>query len=248
MTDAFEIEPKDVLPDALRALEAGLGSSDDELDNETPEQKATRYHRYSKDEKIRLFDVILEMKFRDKKTWDEIAADQKVARSTIRDWRRTDEWRISEARWRRILREENRSEASEMGNDALGVMQDLMHNARSEFVRYSAAAKIIDIVGIGDEVEEAKVDQAAELNKFLNEQAKRIEKRERMMLDAGIKSEKNLLSLEVKPGGMLPDEITRLNDALVTERLRESDAIEAEFEVIMPAAPASPEDDPSTGD
>ena len=229
--DEFDIEPEESghdLTTALRILETGMGTSEEELESKTQEERIKRYHRYTKEEKIQLFDVIMEKKFRDKKTWDEIGADLNVARSTIRDWRRTDEWRMSEARWRRILREENRSDASEMGKDALGVMQDLMHNARSEFVRYSAAGKIIDILGIGDELEETKMDQTQELNKFTMDIARRKAARERMMIDAGLSSADDLLSLEVKPGGMLPDAITKMNEALIAERMR-GDVIDAEF-------------------
>ena len=103
------------------------------------------------------------------------------------------------------------------------LMADLMRSARSEFVRYSAAAKIIDLVGIGDEVEEAKVDQAAELNKFLAQQEQTRALRAKMQAAAGIASGTDLLALEVLPGGMLPEPIMRLTEAMAAEHRHEQD-------------------------
>lgn len=221
MDDSFDDMPEQV-PDAITELTE-------------QQQEAKRYHRYSKEEKVQLYDKMLEQKYREDRPWDDIAAHFGVARSTIADWRRSDEWRMSEARWRRIMREEARSDATMMGSDALGVLQDLMHNSKSDFVKYSAAAKVIDITGIGDEIQEAAVDQATELNKFLAQNARSKEIRLKMQEQAGITGGDDLLMLEVKPGGMLPDKITALNEELIAKRRQEQDILDAEFREVVKA-------------
>jgi transposase-like protein len=139
-TNDPEDDPRDdPLPGAIAALERGLGDAmDDDDDGEggsPAARQARRYQRYSKEAKAELFDRILEQKHREKTSWDDLAAAFGVARSTIADWRRSEEWRLAEARWRRIMREETRTDATGLGKDALEVMAHLMHHARSEFVQ-----------------------------------------------------------------------------------------------------------------
>lgn len=207
---------------------------EDDGEELVPETKAeSNYKRYNKEEKLRLYDRMLELKYRKRLSWDEIAAKFKVARSTIRDWRQTDEWRLAEARWRRTMREEARSDATLMGQDALGVLADLMHNAKSEFTRYSAAAKVVDLVGIGDETIEQLTDETSKLSQWLETGLRRKDLQIARLKAGGLNNQEELLALEVKPGGLVPDQISKMNDAMAEEKRLEREgrenALEAEF-------------------
>lgn len=206
-------------PDGQSALRVDAVRQDAEDDRRD-------YHRYTREERIGKIDRMLETKYKDRATWDEVADRHDIARSTIRRWRQSDEWRMAEARWRRIMREEARSDTTMLAQNALGVLQDLMQNARSEFTRYSAASKVLDLVGVGDEIEESKVDSSNELMKFM--QQMKIKESERARLrDAGIDPD-TILEAEVKPGGMLPEPVVEHNRMLMEQRLAEQDALEAE--------------------
>lgn len=184
------------------------------------------YRRYTKQERNDLIDRMLETKYRQRATWEEVADRHEVSRSTIRRWRLTDEWRMAEARWRRVMREEARSDTTVLGQNALEVLSDLMNNARSEFTRYSAASKILDLIGVGDEIEEAKVDQSQELMKFMQQMQGRQSQRKKLE-SAGIDPD-NIIDVEVRPGGMLPEVIVEQNRMAMEERLEELDELEAE--------------------
>ena len=82
-------------------------------------RRRRRYRRLTTARKRALFDRMLEKKSREKLTWTEVARAFRVGRPTLSAWRRTEEWRLAEARWRRILREETRSDAAALGPDAL---------------------------------------------------------------------------------------------------------------------------------
>ena len=205
-----------------------FGDAEQDAQLAIEQQTESNYRRYSKQEKERLYDGMLEQKYRYKRTWEETAAQYTVARSAIGDWRRSEAWQLCEAKWRRVLREEARSDAAMLGQDALSVLSELMHSAKSEFVRYSSASKLVDIIGIGDELEEHRVDQASQLNEFLAKMQQSKHRREAMADVAEVDNTK-ILELEVQPGGVLPPEITRMNDALVKRREDEQNALEAEF-------------------
>lgn len=199
------------------------------------------YHRYSKEERIELIDKMLEKKYRDKSTWDEVADAFGVARSTIRRWRLGDEWRMVEARWRRVMREEARSDTTMLAQDALGVLQDLMHTARGDFTRYSAAAKILDLVGVGDEIEEAKVDQTNELMKFIEKmQGRAVE--DAKLKAIGIDPD-SIIEAEVRPGGLLPEAIVTQNKLVMDEQLLSQERLEQE---VFGAVEETDESDPET--
>ena len=182
------------------------------------------YHRYTREERAAKMDRMLETKYKDRATWDEVADRHRVARSTIRRWRQSDEWRMAEARWRRIMREEARSDTTMLAQNALGVLQDLMQNARSEFTRYSAASKVLDLVGVGDEIEESRADTSSELMKFM-QQMKLKESEKQRLRDAGIDPD-NVIDAEVKPGGLLPEGIVEQNRIRMDERLAGQTALE----------------------
>lgn len=199
------------------------------------------YHRFTKQERAELIDRMLETKYRERATWEEVADKHEVSRSTIRRWRLTDEWRMAEARWRRVMREEARSDTTVLGQNALEVLSDLMNNARSEFTRYSAASKILDLIGVGDEIEEAKVDQSQELMKFMQQmQAKQRHTRE---LEAKGIDPATVIDVEVKPGGLLPDAIVQQNRLAMAERFAELEELETLVEGGSSGAEGTPEDD-----
>jgi hypothetical protein len=208
--------------DPERSPEHVMDELNDQLEPVETEQERI-YKRYNQQERLTLIDKMLERKYRGKATWDEIADAFGVARSTIRRWRLGDEWRLAEARWRRVMREEARSDTTMLGQDALGVLQDLMHNARSEFVRYSSAGKILDLIGVGDEIEETKVDQASELMRFI-EKVRTRQTETQHLLAQGIDPD-TVLEAEVRPGGMLPEIVVHQNEEIMAARLAEQDEL-----------------------
>lgn len=214
MDDYFETDDETIVRERLPAP-----AQDEESDD------GREYRRYGRDERNALIDRMLESKYRERATWEEVADKHGVSRSTIRRWRLTDEWRMAEARWRRVMREEARSDTTVLGQNALDVLSDLMNNARSEFTRYSAASKILDLIGVGDEIEEAKVDQSQELMKFMQQmQAK--ESRQKRLEASGV-GDAAIIDIEVRPGGMLPEAIIEQNRIAMQERLDEQQELEA---------------------
>lgn len=181
------------------------------------------YKRYSAQERAGLIDNIVEEKFRTKDSWDELADRYNVDRSTLWRWRGTDEWKISETRWRRVLREEARTTAAETAGDMLDVLTDLAFNAKSEFVRMASASKVIDVVGLEDEIEEIKNDQN---NEFLD-----------WLKKFKHKPRGTLLDIEVEPGGFLPPSVIEANKIA-------AETIDAEFTELedTPETPLDPEE------
>lgn len=179
-----------------------------DIEIEIIEEPSRDYHRHTKEEREQLIDSLLEAKARTRASWDEIGEQHGVSRSTIRRWRETDEWKLAEAKWRRILREEARTDVALIGQDMVGVLQDLAHHARSEFVRYSAAGKLIDIFGIENEIEETRNDQAGELLKFMQ------------LLNGKSVSpviSPEIIEAEVKPGGFLPERVEQENRQMMED-------------------------------
>lgn len=176
---------------------------------------------YSEQERSKLIDAMVEEKFRTRKAWNEIADEHKIARKTIYRWRQTEEWQLMEAKWRRILREEARTEVHEIANSMIGVLQDLAYGISGNgekigsFTRFSAAKTLLEFVGIDAEFEERKLEQNDQFLDFLKQ------------LKKGPISPQ-VLAAEVRPGGYLPESIIEANQDMMEERLRE-DVVEAEF-------------------
>lgn len=194
----------------------------DEFDDEleiVPVEKD--YHRYTADERVVLIDKLLEARMRSRASWVELSMQFGISRATINRWQQTDEWRQAEARWRRIIREETRTDVAVVGQDMVGVLQDLAHQARSEFVRYSAASKLLDLFGVGDEIAETQADQTGELLDFFKQLDARNRERERLAAQ-GIDLAA-VIDAEVKPGGALPDAIVAQNREIVERALRQED-------------------------
>lgn len=156
----------------------------------------------SKADKVAQFDAILELRFREKLTWDEIAEKRGIARSTILRWRRSEEFQLTEAKWRRLMREETRTETALIGNRMVAILNELAESARSEFVRMTSASKLIDVLGIADEAAESLAEDAGELVRFMKQL------RGRQIGPVG-----EVLEAEVRPGGLLPKPIADLVEA-----------------------------------
>lgn len=177
---------------------------------------------YSKQEKLERIDQALEMRYERKMNWDEIADTTGVARSTLSAWRKDPEWREADARWRRLLREQARSDAASIVSEMMDGMYELAKTAKSEYVRFMAMKEVIDINQVANEIEETALDQQKELNEFLQ----RIGRREATA--AVVMSQ-----LPVQPGGLLPESIMSANVGYRDRKRAEAEALEAEFREVQ---------------
>lgn len=102
-----------------------------------------------------------------RKTFDQIAEELGLAERTLRRWAATSDY----SQLFRELQDENRktarARATLWADDVLGVLYQLaMTDGRSQLVRYHAAAKLADILGLGvdaDEREDASGEELKEL-------------------------------------------------------------------------------------
>lgn len=171
---------------------------------------------YSSRERLDIIERALELRYNKRFNWEEISDTLDVARSTLNEWRKADDWKEADQRWRRMLRDAARGDSAQMLQDAIDVIYDLMKTDRSGYVRFMAASKIIDLNQVGNEIEEAAADQQKELNDFLLKAARhRVQQLE-----------------PVRPGGLLPETIDEANQEYKQRKQNESKAIEAEFRQI----------------
>lgn len=171
---------------------------------------------YSSREKNDIMDKALELRYQKRLNWEDISDNLNVARSTLNEWRKTDEWKEADQRWRRMLRDAARGDSAQMLKDAVDVIYELMKTDRSGYVRFMAASKIIDMNQVGNEIEEQAADQQKELNDFLLKMARH--KADEL--------------LPVRPGGLLPESIDDANQEYKERKRREAEAIEVEFREI----------------
>lgn len=158
----------------------------------------------------------LELRYNERMNWEEIAAKLSIARSTLNEWRRSDEWKEFDYKWRKMLRTEVRGELAKMGDEAMATLYELMKTDKSGYVKYMAASKILDLNQVGMEMEETIADQHKELNEFLLKQVKR----------------KEIDTPRVLPGGLLPKSLQEENEAYRERKLAE--ITEAEYTIISP--------------
>lgn len=168
-------------------------------------------------EKKELIEQALELRYEGKLNWEQVADRLEVARSTLSEWRKSSEWRELDAVRRRLLRDEARSGSASMLNEMTDVLYELAKTARSEYVRFTAASKLIDLNSVGMEIEEAAVDQAKELNEFLGRLGR---KRDRMV---------DYSQIHVLPGGLLPPEVDERNIEYRDRKRQETETLEAEY-------------------
>lgn len=169
---------------------------------------------YDANQRVKLINDALELRYQHRMKWEEIADKIDIARSTLSEWRKSDEWREADSRWRRLLRDRARGTSAEMLEEAVQTIYELMKTDRSGYVRFMSASKLIDMHQIGNEIEEELADQQKELNEFLLTMAKR-----KAAFELG----------EVRPGGMLPEHIEERNAEYRERKLRETQALEAEY-------------------
>ncbi len=187
-----------------------------------------KYHRYTDDERSKLIEAMVEEKMRTRQSWDIVCDNHGVSRKTGYRWRQTEEWQIVEAKWRRILREEARTNIHEAAHDMIGILQDLAHGIPSHngekigsFTRYSAAKTLIELVGVGNEVEERVADQNDQFLAFLK----------KLKLPGSGTVPPSVSAETVRPGGLLPQSVVEDTKEMMRKRLEEDD-IDAEFHEI----------------
>ena len=172
---------------------------------------------YSGVERQEKIESALELRYNERSNWEEIATKIDVARSTLNEWRKSDEWKEADARWRKLLREQTRGDLSQMGDEAVAVLYELMKTDKSGYVRFSAAAKILELNQVGNEIEEQVADQQKELNDFLLKEAKRRQQEAQHYI--------------VEAGGLLPKALQEKNEAYRAKKVAEQQALEAEFHI-----------------
>lgn len=183
---------------------------------------------YSKAEKLAKIETALELRYGERKNWAEIAEDLSLARSTLNEWRRSEEYAEADKRWRKILREQARGDLAQMNDEAIDTLYELMKTDKSGYVRFMSATKILELNQVGSELEEDQADQQKELNEFLLHAAKRHEAR------LGVAE---MVRLPVMPGGLLPERIQTLNEEYRDRKVGEAEALEAEFREVASDPP-----------
>lgn len=171
-----------------------------------------------KDRKSKIQEA-LTLRYDARKNWADIADEIEIARSTLNEWRKLDEWKEADAKWRRMLRDDARGDSSQMLPEAIDTLYELMKTDKSGYVRYMAACKIADMNQVGQEIEERVVDQSKELQDFLMRAAQR----------------PAITNILVQPGGLLPTEIQEQNEAYKQRKLAEAASLEAEFKALAPS-------------
>lgn len=173
---------------------------------------------YTTEQKRGLIQQALDLRYEGKLNWDDVAQQISVSRSTLSEWRKEPLWKELDAERRRLLREEARSDGATVLTEMLDVLYELAKGARSEYVRFTAASKLLDINNVGAEIEEAAVDQAKELNEFLG----RLSRRSQSQVS-------ELATVRVLPGGLLPPEVQERNEEYRDRKRLEAASLEAEF-------------------
>lgn len=160
-------------------------------------------------------------------SWAEIADKLNVSRSTLYQWMKSDDWKIAESARRTRDREEARTDAASLARKALNTINDLMDNARSEYVRFMAAKEAAALARVADELEEKKLDQSVQLNQFLEQlRAREVQKGQALR----VLGEGNIIDVQILDGGRLPDSV-READAVIKEAQAQHDLDMLEFEV-----------------
>lgn len=151
---------------------------------------------YTEQERRALIEQMVEQRIRTHSSWEQVTKANNVGLRTAERWRRTDEWRQIESRWRRILREETRTGIVELTGPAVDVLAELMLDPKTPaFTRMHCARTLLEFGGIADESEEITVDQHDELMAFLKQ------------LDRSRSVASSVLDIEPLPSGLLPPQL-----------------------------------------
>jgi len=158
---------------------------------------------YTEQERQALIEQMVEQRIRDRTSWEQVAADNEVSLRTAERWRKSDEWRQIESRWRRIMREEARTEIGELMSDAIAVLQELMLDPKTPaFTRMHCARALLEFGGIANEMEEITVDQNDEFMDFLKH------------LDPSRSVAARVRDIEPLPSGLLPPQLQEFTTEL----------------------------------
>ncbi len=168
--------------------------------NDVSTQGTRKAHQpYTKHERQALIEQMVEQRIRDRTSWELVAKANHVSLRTVERWRTSDEWRQIESRWRRIMREEARTEISELVSDAIAVLKELMLDPKTPaFTRMQCARALLEFGGIADERDEITVDQNGELIDFLKQ------------LDPSRSVAARVRDLEPLASGLLPPQLQEL--------------------------------------
>ena len=175
---------------------------------------------YTDNDRRVICEQALALRYNERLNWEEVADRLQVARSTLTEWRRTEEWKESDYRWRQMLRNETRGDLEKMSDEAVMTLYELMKTDRSGYVKFMCASKILEMNQVGEENAEITANQQKELNDFLLKQVKR----------------NQVETLSVQPGGLLPIALQEANEMY---RVRKLEEIEATFRSL----PETPEDE-----
>ena len=175
---------------------------------------------YTENDKRAICEQALALRYNERLNWEDVADKLQVARSTLTEWRRTEEWKESDYRWRQMLRNETRGDLAKMSDEAVMTLYELMKTDRSGYVKFMCASKILEMNQVGEENAEITANQQKELNDFLLKQVKRVQ----------------VDPLAVQPGGLLPQALQEANELY---RVRKLEEIDASFKFL----PETPEDE-----
>jgi hypothetical protein len=154
---------------------------------------------YTEQERRALIEQMIEQRIRTHSSWEQVARAHNVGLRTAERWRKTDEWRQIESRWRRIMREETRTLIVEATGDAVEVLTALMLDPKiPAFTRMHCAKALLEFGGIADETDEITVDHNGELMDFL----KHVNQSRSVV--------PWILDLEPQPSGLLPPQLQEL--------------------------------------
>jgi hypothetical protein len=165
-------------------------------------------------ERRRLIEAMIAQRLRTGRTWDHVAAEHHVSPRTAERWRASDEWRQVEARWRRLLRDEVRTQITAVAGQAVDILVQLMVDPETPpFTRFHCAKALLEFAGIADELEERPVDQHDELIDFLRKQHQ---------ARAG---RATILDVAPLDSGLLPPQMSERTAALTAARLADPAAL-----------------------
>jgi hypothetical protein len=174
------------------------------------------YVRYSDAQRDRLVRRILALRYgpfdpgQRRATWAQVAAAVGVSRSAIQEWRAGEDYRRAEIAYRTLLREEARTDAAGLLQEAMAHVRFLMTHARSDFVQLEAAKLIIQLTQADKDVEERELKGNEQLVQF--QKLLLTKKRDAQALrDLGI-DPTAIVDMEVRPGGLLPEAVVVQNE------------------------------------
>jgi hypothetical protein len=100
-------------------------------------------------------------------TIGECADRMGISEYAVKQLRKDPDYATVRAARRADMREKTVSQVHELGDLVIDALRDLIIGAKSEFVRFQAAAKLGDWLGLGNMAEKAQEDDREEMRDFL---------------------------------------------------------------------------------